>query len=62
MMRRERHDPMDHEVVSPDQKDQCVDWQNPQHEHEHRMGIVGEIEMCSEPLTWLVQAQAKKAE
>lgn len=51
---------MHHEVMNPDQKDQCIDWQNPQHEHEYRMGIVGEVEMRSEPLSSSVEAQVKK--
>lgn len=53
---------MHHEVVNPDQKDQCIDWQNPQHEHEYRMGIVGEVKMRSEPLSLSVEAQVKKSE
>ena len=53
---------MHHEVVNPDQKDQCIDWQNPQHEHEYRMGIVGEVKMRSEPLSSSVEAKVKKSE
>lgn len=41
---------MDDKVVSPDQKDQCVDRQNPQHKDENRVSVVGEVEVCSESL------------
>lgn len=41
---------MDHKVVSPDQEDENVYRQDPQHEDENRMGIVGKVVVRSGPL------------
>lgn len=38
---------MDYEIVSPDQEDEYVDRQNPQHEDENRVGEVGKVVMRS---------------
>lgn len=36
--------------MRPDQEDQYVDRQDPQHEDENRMGVIGKVEMGSGPL------------
>lgn len=36
--------------MCPDEEDQCVDRENPQHEDEDRMGIVGKVYLRTEPL------------
>jgi hypothetical protein len=41
---------MDHKIVSPDQEDQNVDRQDPQHEDENRMCVVGKVVVSSGPL------------
>ena len=46
MERGEGHEPVHHEVVGPDQENQCVDWKNPYHEHEHGVYVVGEVVVC----------------
>lgn len=45
--------------MSPDQKNQCVDWQNPQHKDENRVSVVGEIEVCGESLYTLAKIPSK---
>lgn len=41
---------MDHKIVSPDQENQDVDRQDPQHEDENRMCVVGKVVVSSGPL------------
>lgn len=54
VMGRERHEPMHHQIMCPDQKNQYVDGKNPQHEDEDGVGVVAEIGMRSRSLLWIL--------
>lgn len=43
MMGGEGHEPVDHEVMGPYQKNQHIDWENPKHENQYRVGIIAKI-------------------
>lgn len=46
---------MDNQVVSPDQQDQGIDGQDPEHENEDGVCVVGEVEVCGVPLNALAK-------
>lgn len=41
----EGHEPVHHKIVGPDQENQDIDGQDPQHENEDRVGVIAEIEV-----------------
>lgn len=43
----EGHEPVHHQIVGPDQENQDIDGQNPQHQNEDRVGVIAEIEVRS---------------
>lgn len=49
VMAGERGEPVDGQIVYPDNQNRHVDGQDREHEHEYRVRIVGEVDLCCRP-------------